>query len=414
MISAHSQAYWRITSALCLGSFMVFANLYITQPLLPMLAEHFQVSELLASYSLTFSTLTLGVALLVYAPLSDAIGRRSLLLGSMFGVVLCALVLSQVNDYHWLLALRAIQGLLLAGLPAVALAYMADEFEPDALLSSVGLYIAANSLGGIAGRLLGGFAGEYLGWQDAFLWMGLLGLGLWLLVWWLLPRQQNFQPQPLAIGRITQQFGRHLSNPWLVPAFIVGGLNFFVFVNQFSFITFVLEDQPYHLSSQFLGMLFLTYLSGTLASGLSGRFTRRFGQPICMAIGSSLLMVGSLVTLFDSLMVKILGLLINSFGFFFAHSAASGYVSQTARYAKASASALYLLAYYLGASTGGLYLNLFWVWDHWTGVILGSLLILTITVGLSVLLAQNHRKIRAPSHPKTQHSPDASANTQAI
>ncbi len=394
MIPAKSPAYWRITAALCLGSFMVFANLYVTQPLLPMLAEYFDVSPLKSSYSLTLSTLTLGLALLIYAPVSDAIGRRSIALGSMFGVALCALLLSQVNDYHGLLALRAVQGLLLAGLPAVALAYMADEFEQDALLSSVGLYIAANSLGGIAGRLLGGFVGEYLGWQHAFLSIGGLSVVLCLMVWWLLPAQQFFRPQPLQPKRVVRQFGQHLSNLWLLPAFIIGGLHFFIFINQFSFITFVLEDAPYHLSSQFLGMLFLTYLSGTLASSQSGRFTRRFGQPACMAAGSVLLMVGSLVTLMDALAFKLLGLLINSFGFFFAHSAASGYVSQTARYAKASASALYLLAYYLGASTGGLYLNLFWNWHHWTGVILGSLLVLAITLSLSLVLAQQHRKAR--------------------
>ena len=391
MISAHSRAYWRITLALCIGSFMVFANLYVPQPLLPMLADHFRISELQASYSLTLCTLTLGIALLVYAPLSDAIGRRWLLLASTLGASGCALLISQINDYQWLLALRVCQGILLAGLPAVALAYMADEFEPNAMLSSVGFYIAANSLGGIGGRLIGGFIGEYLGWQDAFLWMGLLGLCLWVLVLWLLPSQQNFHPQPLAIGRIAEQFKQHLCNAWLLPAFLVGGLNFFIFVNQFSFITFVLEAEPYHLSSQFLGMLFLTYLSGTLASSFSGKFTRRWGQPICMALGSSLIMVGSLVTLIDELAIKILGLLINSFGFFFAHSAASGYVSQTAKQAKASASALYLLTYYLGASTGGLYLNLFWVWNYWNGVILGSFIILSLTVGLSLWLAQRKK-----------------------
>ena len=403
MIAARSPAYWRVTSALCLGSFMVFNNLYITQPLLPMLAEHFQISELLASYSLTLCTLTLGVALLVYAPLSDALGRRALLLGSMLGATVCALLISQIDDYHWLLALRAIQGVMLAGLPAVALAYMADEFEPDALLSAVGLYIAANSLGGISGRLIGGFVGEYLGWQEAFLLMGIFGFVLWLVVLWLLPVQQRFQSQPLAMSRITRQFGQHLRNRWLLPAFLVGGLNFFVFINQFSFITFVLEDAPYHLSSQFLGMLFLTYLSGTLASGLSGKFTRRWGQPVCMTIGCGLLILGSLVTLFDSLVVKILGLLINSFGFFFAHSSASGYVSQTAKHAKASASALYLLTYYLGASTGGLYLNLFWMWNHWTGVILGSLLVLGLTLSLSLWLAhQRQRLIVQPTPNLTQ------------
>ncbi|MDO6749456.1 MFS transporter, partial [Gilvimarinus sp. 1_MG-2023] len=86
MIKNGTAAWWRITIALCLGSFMVFSNLYVTQPLLPMLATEFAVTPLQASYTLTLSTLTLGLSLLIYGPLSDVIGRKGLIIGSMCGV----------------------------------------------------------------------------------------------------------------------------------------------------------------------------------------------------------------------------------------------------------------------------------------------------------------------------------------
>ena len=78
MIEAGSSVFWRGTFALGIGSFMVFANVYVTQPLLPMIANEFSISPLQASASFTITTLTLGISLLFYGPISDAIGRKAL------------------------------------------------------------------------------------------------------------------------------------------------------------------------------------------------------------------------------------------------------------------------------------------------------------------------------------------------
>ncbi|MGY0594403.1 MAG: MFS transporter, partial [Paraglaciecola chathamensis] len=120
MITPHTSAFWRATLALCLGSFMVFANLYVTQPLLPMIAEHFAVSALQSSASFTITTFTLGVSLLFYGPLSDAMGRKGIMLFTMCGITATTLMLAFAIDYQSLLILRAVQGFFLAGLPAIA------------------------------------------------------------------------------------------------------------------------------------------------------------------------------------------------------------------------------------------------------------------------------------------------------
>ncbi|MGB1091737.1 MAG: MFS transporter [Oceanobacter sp.] len=392
MIQSGSRDWWRITLALCLGSFMVFNNLYVTQPLLPTLARDFGISELEASHSFTVSTLTMALALLVFGPLSDVLGRKWLMLGSMLGILICTLALSQAQNYAQLLALRALQGFFLGGLPAIAVAYMADEFEPTALMSAVGFYIAANSLGGIGGRVMGGWAGDAMGWNNAFIVVGGLGLVIWLTVSALLPKPSGFQPRPLRPASMAADLWMHLKTPSLLMAFVFGGLQFFIFINQYSYITFRLAAAPYSLTANLLGLLFLTYLSGTLASTLSGRFTRRYGQPACMAAGSLILIMGSLVTLFDSIWLIVTGLLINSFGFFFAHSSASGWVSRNAQHAKASASSLYLVFYYLGASTGGLYLHPFWQEWQWPGVVASSIVVLLINFAITMKLKADQSK----------------------
>ncbi|MBR9827796.1 MAG: MFS transporter [Oceanospirillales bacterium] len=386
MITSGSSTFWRATLALCLGSFMIFANVYITQPLLPMLAQTFEVSALQAGWTFTVTTLTLGLSLLIWGPLSDALGRRWIMLLTMSGATLVTLLLSQTDSYTGMLVLRAVQGVLLAGLPAIAIAWMGDEFERPAMLLAVGLYIGGNSLGGISGRLIGGFVGDWLGWSQAFMVMTLLSVVCLLVFALMLPASKNFRPQPLKPRRMLADLGSHLRNPVLLLAYLIGGFNFFIFINQYSYITFVLADAPYNLPTRVLGMLFLTYLSGTVGSAIAGKVGQRLAQPLCMALGVLVLMTGTVLTLSTELWLIVLGFLVNSFGFFFAHSSASSWVSQNAHHARASASSLYLLFYYTGASTGGFYLHPFWEWQAWNGVVIGSLLVLLLTLGLSLAL----------------------------
>lgn len=383
MIEAHSRDWWRATLALCLGSFTVFVNLYAAQPLLPDLRQTFEVSTWMAAMVMAVSTLTLAGSLLIYGPLSDAIGRGGIMRVTLLVAALCSLVMPLTTDFTSLLLLRALQGLALGGLPAVAIAWMGDEFDKRALMLAVGLYISANSLGGISGRVLGGIAGEYGGWQASFMAVGLLSLVCLAVFWRLLPPARQFRPSPLRLGVAVASLREHLRNPLLLGAYLIGGLNFLIFINQYSYITFRLSDAPYTLSTQWLGMIFVTYLGGTLGSMLSGRIAQHLAQPVCMMLGIAILLGGTLVTLHDALAVILLGLTINAFGFFFCHSMASSWVGRQARVARGSASALYLVFYYVGASLGGFYLEPFWQAGGWQGVVLASWLVLALTLGLA-------------------------------
>lgn len=392
MIVAGTREFWLATLALALGSFMIFANVHMTQPLLPQLAQTFQLTPLQASWSLTATISMLGLSLLIYGPLSDAWGRKNIMSLSLLGAVFTTLAISQVETYSSLLILRSLQGLFLGGLPAIAIAYIGDEFERKAVLVAVGLYISANSLGGVTGRLASGFIGEHYDWQTVFLALGFSSLGLVLLFIWLLPSSKHFQAKPFHPRSVILDMRGHLNNPRLLTAYLIGGLNMLVFLSQYSYITFVLADAPYHLSTHALGMLFLTYLTGSLASAWSGRAALWLSQPLCMIVGILLLIIGSLLTLAGSLLMIVSGFLLNSFGFFLTHSVLSSWVSQHALKARASASSLYLVFYYLGASLGSFYLEPFWQWAAWPGVVAASLLVFALTLSTAIWLyfRQNH------------------------
>ncbi|MAX32795.1 MAG: MFS transporter [Halomonadaceae bacterium] len=386
MIQAHTRDWWRATLALCLGSFIVFINLYAPQPLLPELRNTFGVSTLMASLVMSCPSLALAASLLIYGTLSDALGRGTIMRVSLLLVALCSLAIALVPSFAGLLGLRLLQGLVLAGLPAVAVAWMSDEFEPQAMMLAVGLYISANSLGGIGGRVMGGWAGEVGGWSLSFLVVGTISLVGAAIFWRLLPPARHFTPGRFRLAEALSGIKGHLNTPVLLVACLIGGLNFMVFINQYSYITFRLSAAPFGLGSQWLGMLFLTYLGGTLGSAWSGRLSQRWASPLCMMAGIGIFMLGSLVTLGDGLWVIVVGLTISAFGFFLCHATASGWVGRNAKRARGTATALYLVFYYLGASLGGFYLEPFWQFGGWEGVILAAELVLLITLALSAWL----------------------------
>lgn len=382
MIEYKSPAFYRSAFALCLAAVVVFANLHLMQPLLPELSRQFALSPLAVSTSYTIGTLCLGLSLLVYASLSDAWGRKKLLLITLLGMTISTFMLTQVGSFSSLVFWRAVQGCCLGGLPAIAIAWMGEEYSKPALVTAVGYYISANSLGGISGRLLAGGLADLGHWQWVFWPMTVMGLLSCYCIWHFLPASNQFQAKAFRFSQALADNWHHLQQPLLLITYLIGGLNFLVFLNQYTYISFVLAETPFNLSSSLIGVLFITYLTGTVGSAFSSRIAGYLTTPGAMALGVIIMILGSLLTLIPSLVGIVLGFFISAFGFFLCHSLASSWVSQHASRAKASASALYLVFYYLGASSGGVYLQPFWQSGAWSGVIMGSVLMYSITLGL--------------------------------
>lgn len=363
----------------------MFANLYAIHPLLPLIADTFQITSLQASGVFTLTNLTLACSLLLHGPLSDAIGRKGPLLAGISLTLLLNLGMAFTHDYTLLLGLRAALGICLGVLPAVAIAYLGDSMSRKALVAAVGLYIAGNTIGGAGGRLAGGFIGEHLGLQAVFLSLaGFTLIGL-ICVAILLPRPAGFSPQRFSLAGSFRGFADHLGNPQLLPAFLLGGFNFMIFVNLYTYLTFRLSAEPWQLGAGALGLLFLTYLAGTFSAALSGRMQGDDGLP-GMAFGVLLLIGGCLLTLSAQLWLILAGLLCNAFGFFLTHSLANAWINQHAAHSKASASSLYSVFYYLGSALGVYYLEPFWRLAGWPSVVAASLLIMLINLGLILYL----------------------------
>jgi YNFM family putative membrane transporter len=346
-------AYRRANLALFAAGLATFALLYSTQALLPALSRGLHLSPAQASLTVSASTGALAVALLPVSALSEKYGRVPVMTASVFSASLLALAVPFAPDLTTLVALRAVQGVALAGLPATAMAYLAEEIHPSAIPSAIGLYVAGNSIGGMSSRVAGGVVAQFYGWRAALLVVGLSALACAVAFRLLAPPARHFTPGPVHPAALWRTVGGHVRDARLRRLYVLGLLFMAVFGAVYTVLGYRLTAAPYHLSQTAVGAVFLVYLVGTCASALSGALQARVGRRGAFTVALGLCAAGLLVTLAGGLWLVLAGLVLITAGFFTGHSVASGAVSRTATVGRAQASALYLTAYYVGNSVGG-------------------------------------------------------------
>ena len=345
---------FRLTSiALFAGGFNTFAILYSTQPLMPYLSKEFGVSPTMASLSLSVVTCTLAVSMIFFGSLSEVLGRKPIMCFSLFASSILAVLTAFVPNFNSLLVLRCLQGFVLAGLPAIAMAYISEEIDRSSLGMVMGLYISGNSIGGMSGRIIIGVITDFFNWRLALASIGFLGVMASFLFWSKLPSSKHFEARSFEIKKLIKSSINHLKDPNMLCLYCIGFLIMGSFVSLYNFIGYQLIEPPYNLSQTLVSLIFVIYIVGTFSSTFMGRLADKHGQHKMLCISLFIMLLGGCVTLNINLFLKIIGIALLTFGFFAGHSIVSSWIGKLATHDKAQASSLYLLFYYVGSSVGG-------------------------------------------------------------
>ncbi|MFF3977517.1 MFS transporter [Streptomyces sp. NPDC055808] len=345
--------YRRMSFALFAAGVATFALLYSTQALLPLISADLGATASAASWTVSAATGALALFVLPLSALSERFGRTRMMTVSLAVAVLVGLLVPFAPNVGWLVALRAVQGAAIAGLPASAMAYLAEEVKPKALVAAIGLFVAGNSIGGMSGRILTGWVAQAWGWRAALLSVGALAAVCAVVFRLLLPKARNFTPGSLNPRALARTVRGHLADPLLVRLYAIGALFMTVFGAVYTVIGYRLTAAPFNLPQGLIGSIFLVYLVGTVSSAAAGKLVARVGRRGALYLAVSTTAAGLLLSLASSLPAILAGLVLITAGFFAGHAVASSSVSHTARHGRAQASALYQSAYYLGSSAGG-------------------------------------------------------------
>ncbi|MFC8200862.1 MFS transporter [Streptomyces sp. NPDC060006] len=393
--------YRRMSFALFLAGVATFALLYSTQALLPLISGDFGVTASTASWTVSAATGALALFVLPLSALSERFGRRTLMTASLAIAVTVGLLVPFAPSVGWLIALRAVQGAALAGLPASATAYLAEEVRPKALITAIGLFVAGNSVGGMSGRVITGWVAQEWGWRVAVGTIGLIAVGCAVAFRLLLPAPKHFKAGSLRPAVLARTVRGHLANPLLRRLYAIGALFMTVFGAVYTVIGYRLTEAPFSLPQGIIGSIFLVYLVGTVSASTAGKLVGRLGRRGALYLAGGTTTSGLLVSLADSLPLVLLGLVLITAGFFAGHAVASSSVSHTAKEGRAQASALYQSAYYLGSSAGGTLGAVAFHSGGWAGTVALGLLAVIGVVAITVVgshAARAQRRLVAVHH----------------
>lgn len=352
-IARGTPQFMRVTLALFSAGLATFALLYCVQPLLPVLSQDFGISPATSSLSLSVSTVMLAFGLLFTGPLSDTIGRKNVMVVSLMLAALCTVICAFMTSWNGILIMRAMIGLSLSGVAAVAMSYLSEEIHPSVLAFSMGLYISGNSIGGMSGRLVSGVLTDYFPWRVAIGTIGVLALIAAITFWRILPESRHFRPGSLRPKTLLLNSKLHWRDAGLPLLFLQGFLLMGAFVTLFNYIGYRLLAPPYLLSQAVVGLLSVVYLTGSYSSPKAGALTARYGRGPVLSISILLMLTGLGITALTPVFAIFGGMMLFTAGFFAAHSVASSWIGQRARRAKGQASSMYLFSYYLGSSLAG-------------------------------------------------------------
>lgn len=354
------------TLALYAAAAIVFADMYLTQPILPLLSREFEVAPAVAGLSVSVVVLLIALASTAYGPLSDTWGRKPIMVWSCLLLTGPTLLCALAPSFETLLFFRALQGLCIPGLTAVAVAYLGDVVEPAELGKSVGGWIAANVAGGLIGRVASGLITDFLGWRAAFGCFAAFTLVCALLLAVALPRDRVTSPH--GWRRAYSEMLAHLRSRRLLGAFLIGGALFFGFIGIFTYLPYYLTGAPFYLSPGVVAFAYLSYIAGMIFSPLAGHLSGRISRRLLIAGGLVIAMAGIGLTLIPVLALIGVGLLVLCSGMFTAQGIAPAMVNTMAQQAKGSAGALYLMFYYIGGTLGAVIPGLAWQGFGWSGV----------------------------------------------
>jgi YNFM family putative membrane transporter len=382
-----STDYRRLLAALFCAGVATFAQLYSPQSVLPLIAADLNTGAANAALMVSAATAGLAVGVIPWSMVADRIGRVRAMSMSVTAATILGLIVPFAPGYELLLAGRFLEGLLVGGVPAIAIAYLSEEIHSDHAARAAGMYVAGTTVGGLLGRLVAGPIGEVAGWRIGVLSVAALcGAGALGFVR-LAPRPRGYEPsRSHRAGGVLHRLAANLRSPRQLTLFAQAFLLTGGFVALYNFLGFRLAAAPFHLPQTLVSLVFLAYLAGTWASSRAGAEATRFGRKRVLLVSIATMIVGVTITLSDNVCVVLAGLVIGTAGFFGAHAIASGWTGREATVGKAQASSLYNLFFYGGSSVIGWFGGVVFDAAGWTAVTLTIVVLACVAAAMALAL----------------------------
>jgi len=356
------------------------ANMYITQPVLPVLKSEFGVDMVQVSF--TVSAVILGITLfnLPFGLLADRLPIRPIIMAGGTALALGGVVCATSHQMWVLIAARFFQGAFIPALTTCLAAYLARTLPLARLNVVMGAYVAATVVGGMGGRLMGGWIHQATNWRYAFAILAALVAVTTLAACRVLPRRM---PEPAgraeAIGFLT------LLRAWpRLRLYLCAAFSFAAFSSIFNYLPFRLAEPAFDFSTNQTTALYGVYVMGIFSGPMAGRLSSRYGSGTTMIV-STILLAGALgLVMVPSRTAVIIALLGICTFYFSVHATAVGALNRKLAGGQGRANALYVLFYYAGGWLGITVAGMIYKWGGWSAMVAMCLVLMVAPLATGI------------------------------
>lgn len=368
--------------------FFAFLQVYSVQAILPVLMTDLKATEVQAGMAVGATVLAIALISPFMGMLSDAVGRKPFIVGSLLMLALPTALIGMASSIHEVIFWRFLQGVSVPGITVVLIAYISEEYSSK-LATMMSLYVSGTVLGGFSGRFFAGHLEHFIGWRYGYVVMAICTLIGAIWAYKSLPRSQNFIISENFRTAFATLFS-HAKNPHVICSGFLGACVLFSLVGCFTFINLHLSESPYLLTPANLANIFAIYLIGMVITPLSTRVVIRFGMTSTILLAILVSITGLLITLFMPLGIVIMGLTLMSSGVFITQSATISYLTSHVSEGRSLASGLYYMGYYGGGFIGAWACALAYAQGKWLWTVGLILVVQLIALGVVTLFMRKH------------------------
>ncbi|OEC85950.1 MFS transporter [Methanobacterium sp. A39] len=267
--------YRLMTAVLFWCGLIVMSGMYLTIPLISVFSTSFNISPNDAAWTSTIFCIFFAAGCLVYGPLSDRYGRKKIILIGMVLLTIVSPLVGLFDNIYWIIALRAVQGLVAATFSPVALAYIVEMFPDTKKLTATGFLVTGFLMAGITGQVISGFINQYLSWNYVFSIMGLFYLITIFIVMAFLPYDDIQRPKSSVIRAIVQM-GSLFKIKTLVLTYAVDIMLLMSMMCMYTALEYYLSGPQFGLNSQEILYIRAVGIIGILFASTSGLLAKKF------------------------------------------------------------------------------------------------------------------------------------------
>lgn len=271
-------------------------------PSFPEIAAEFAATPLQMQQTLSLYLLGFALTTLFHGPLSDAVGRRVVLIAALLAYTLSSAACALSSDIHALIMLRIGQGMSASAGLVVGRAMVRDVFSGHHAQRVMARVMMIFAVAPAVAPMIGAWLHNLYGWRSVFWFLALLGVALVAMVVLLtpetLPREGRHSLHPAHVGRVYLSALRHRRFMGLTAVFALMFGGFFLYVAGAPALIYT----HLHLGVDDFWVLFVPMVAGLMGGAmLSGRLAGRLPPQRTISIGFGLMVGAALLNLLQSL-----------------------------------------------------------------------------------------------------------------